>query len=102
MAQSITVLVGTSKGVFLIDSDQSRKDWRLSGPYCDGWPSNHVLGDPATGTIWAAAGGVGGGAQVEEGVEGVEGVGGQVLVEEGHGEGQAQVVAVGQVRDRLP
>lgn len=57
MAESITVLVGTSKGVFLIDSDQSRRDWRLSGPYCDGWPSNHVLGDPATGTIWAAAGG---------------------------------------------
>jgi len=57
MHESVTVLVGTSKGVFLIDSDRERRDWRLSGPFCEGWPAAHVLGDPATGTIWAACGG---------------------------------------------
>ena len=28
----------------------------LTGPHCDLWPINHVVGDPATGTIWAAGG----------------------------------------------
>ncbi len=57
MAERVTVLVGTGKGVFLIDSDGARQDWTLRGPFCDGWPANHVVGDPATGTIWAACGG---------------------------------------------
>ena len=57
MNERVTVLVGTSKGLFLIDSDGARQDWRLSGPHCDGWPVNHATGDPETGTIWAAAGG---------------------------------------------
>ena len=56
MSSIFTVLVGTGKGVFLLDSDD-RQDWRLSGPFCEGWPSAHVIGDPATGTIWAACGG---------------------------------------------
>lgn len=57
MAQTVTVLIGTTKGVFLVTSDAARHDWQLRGPYCDGWPANHVIGDPATGTIWAATGG---------------------------------------------
>ncbi|MCA2011648.1 glycoside hydrolase [Cereibacter sphaeroides] len=57
MTESITVLVGTTKGLFLIDSDGAREDWKLSGPFCDGWPVNHAYGDAATGQIWAAAGG---------------------------------------------
>ncbi len=56
MAGGITVLVGTTKGAFLIDTDD-RRDWRLRGPLCDGWPINHVIGDPDTGTLWAAGGG---------------------------------------------
>lgn len=57
MTESITVLVGTTKGVFLLRSDGSRSTWEISGPFCDGWPVNHVIGDPANGTVWAAAGG---------------------------------------------
>ncbi|MCB1388630.1 MAG: exo-alpha-sialidase [Rhodobacteraceae bacterium] len=57
MSESVTVLVGTSKGLFLVDSDAARKEWTLSGPFCDGWPVNHATGDPETGRIWAAAGG---------------------------------------------
>ncbi len=56
MAGSITVLVGTTKGAFLIESDD-RRDWRLRGPFCDGWPINHMIGDSETGTFWAAGGG---------------------------------------------
>ncbi len=57
MSHPVTILVGTTKGVFLITSDAHRREWSLSGPHCEGWPTNHVIGDPETGTIWAAAGG---------------------------------------------
>lgn len=56
MADAVTVLVGTSKGAFVLRSVGGRKEWRLSGPHCDGWPINHVIGDAATGRLWAAGG----------------------------------------------
>lgn len=55
--QGVTLLVGTTKGAFLIDSDTARSTWTVRGPFCDGWPINHVVGDPATGHIWAGGGG---------------------------------------------
>ncbi|MCR9086104.1 MAG: glycoside hydrolase [Rhodobacteraceae bacterium] len=54
---SLTVLVGTTKGVFLIDGGTDRSGWTVRGPFCDSWPINHVIGDPATGTLWAGGGG---------------------------------------------
>lgn len=55
--KGVTLLVGTTKGAFLIDSDAARSTWTVRGPFCDGWPINHVVGDPATGHIWAGGGG---------------------------------------------
>lgn len=52
-----TVLVGTTKGVFLISGGPDRSGWTVLGPFCDGWPINHVIGDPASGCIWAGGGG---------------------------------------------
>ncbi len=57
MTKDITLLLGTTKGAFLLKSDAARQDWQVSGPHCDGWPINHVVGDPDDGTIWAAGGG---------------------------------------------
>ncbi|MBL9055939.1 MAG: exo-alpha-sialidase, partial [Rhodobacteraceae bacterium] len=57
MGDGVRVLVGTTKGVFILDGDAARQDWQVSGPLCEGWPINHVIGDPATGTLWAAGGG---------------------------------------------
>ncbi|HRW18448.1 MAG TPA: sialidase family protein [Dermatophilaceae bacterium] len=54
---SLQLLVGTTKGAFVIDGDAERSEWSIRGPYCDGWTINHVVGDPATGTIWAGGGG---------------------------------------------
>lgn len=51
-----TVLVGTTKGAFLISGD-GRQGWEVSGPHCGGWPINHVVGDPGTGRLWAGGGG---------------------------------------------
>ena len=53
---SISLLVGTTKGLFLISSED-RENWSVDGPHCDLWPINHAIGDPATGAIWAAGGG---------------------------------------------
>ena len=49
----MTLLVGTTKGAFLISDNNDRRGWVIQGPYCDGWPINHVIGDPETGVIWA-------------------------------------------------
>jgi photosystem II stability/assembly factor-like uncharacterized protein len=57
LAPDITILVGTTKGAFLISGGHDRGGWAITGPHCDGWPINHIVGDPATGTIWAGGGG---------------------------------------------
>lgn len=54
---AVTLLLGTTKGAFLIDGGPDRQGWRVRGPFCGGWPINHVIGDPASGTIWAGGGG---------------------------------------------
>jgi hypothetical protein len=56
-AGSVTILVGTTKGAFLVSGGDRREGWTVSGPFCEGWPINHIIGDPASGTLWAAGGG---------------------------------------------
>ncbi|MDE0589002.1 exo-alpha-sialidase [Halocynthiibacter sp. C4] len=58
------ILLGTTKGVFLLSGGEDRKDWKVSGPFCDGWPINHVIGDAKTGALWAGGGGEWNGAGV--------------------------------------
>ncbi len=54
---TLSLLVGTTKGAFLVSGGEDRSGWSLRGPLCDGWPINHVVGDPATGRLWAGGGG---------------------------------------------
>ena len=56
MAKKVLILVGTKKGVFIVESGAERADWRLRGPFCETWPMNHVIADPATGTIYGGGG----------------------------------------------
>src|ERR1044071_6298264 len=56
MATKDLILIGTRKRAFILDSGASRSSWRLRGPFCETWPMNHVVGDPATGTIYGAGG----------------------------------------------
>jgi BNR/Asp-box repeat len=44
---AVRVLVGTQKGAFVISSDGSRDDWRISGPHFGGWEIYHVVGAPS-------------------------------------------------------
>src|SRR5690242_2260315 len=53
----VTILVGTTKGAFLVSGGSNRQGWKLTGPFCNGWPINHVIGDPVTGLLWAGGGG---------------------------------------------
>lgn len=56
MAARVTVLLGTRKGLFLLESGPDRRRWELRGPFCEAWPINHAIADPTTGTIFAAGG----------------------------------------------
>lgn len=56
MAERVLVLIGTKKGAFIAESDPARRSWRLRGPFCETWPINHVVADPASGTIYGAGG----------------------------------------------
>lgn len=52
----ITILLGTTKGAFLVSGGTDSSGWTVKGPFCGGWPINHVIGDPVTGEIWAGGG----------------------------------------------
>ena len=55
MAKISVLIVGTRKGAFLLESDEARRDWRLRGPFCEGWPIYHAIHDAGRGVIYAAA-----------------------------------------------
>ena len=56
MAERTALLVGTRKGLFVLDGDRDRREWQLRGPLCDGWPIHDTAFDPASGAIFAAGG----------------------------------------------
>ncbi len=56
MAEKVLVLVGTTRGAFIVESDGDRRSWALRGPFCEVWPMNHVKGDAASGTIYGGGG----------------------------------------------
>jgi len=55
MARRVLVLVGTRKGAFLLESDESRAQWELRGPFCEGWNVYRAIHDAESGAIYAAA-----------------------------------------------
>jgi photosystem II stability/assembly factor-like uncharacterized protein len=55
MADTVLLLLGTKKGLFILES-ADRRSWTTRGPFCETWPINHAWADPATGTIYAGGG----------------------------------------------
>jgi photosystem II stability/assembly factor-like uncharacterized protein len=56
MTTDILVLIATGKGAFILEGDTNRRDFALKGPFCDAQSVNHVIADPATGTLYAGGG----------------------------------------------
>lgn len=56
MPKTVLTLLGTKKGAFILKSDAARRDWSLSGPFCDTWPMNYLVADAANGTIYGGGG----------------------------------------------
>jgi hypothetical protein len=56
MGKTVRLLIGTRKGAFIATSNEARKDWSMSGPFCEAWPINHMVGNPQTGVIHATGG----------------------------------------------
>ena len=48
---SNSLLIGTTKGAFVVSGDDDRRSWTVTGPCCEGSAINHVIGDLETGTI---------------------------------------------------
>lgn len=45
--RGVRVLVGTSKGAFILTSNEKRKQWNISEPHFGGWEIFHLKGSPA-------------------------------------------------------
>ena len=43
---AVRVLVGTSKGAFILTSDGKREQWQIDGPHFGGWEIFHLKGSP--------------------------------------------------------
>src|SRR5215831_12878105 len=49
------LLVGTRKGLFLLEDDGARSAWSVRGPMCESWPIYHAVYDAVDGVVYAAA-----------------------------------------------
>jgi len=56
MPDRLHVLLGTKKGVFILEGDRARRSFALRGPFCEAWPIGHAIADSRTGTIYAGGG----------------------------------------------
>ena len=55
MSDKVEILIGTKKGAFMLESDATRQQWRVRGPFCDKWPIHHVV-RASDGTLYASGG----------------------------------------------
>jgi photosystem II stability/assembly factor-like uncharacterized protein len=50
----VRILVGTRKGLFVLVGGDERREWKIEGPYLEGWDVFHAVLDPRDGAIYAA------------------------------------------------
>jgi hypothetical protein len=56
MTERVALLVGTRKGLFVLDGDADREQWIVRGPLCDGWPIHDAIVDRSSGAHIAGGG----------------------------------------------
>ena len=47
MMGKVRVLVGTTKGLFILTSNEKREQWDIDGPHFGGWEIYHLKGTAA-------------------------------------------------------
>lgn len=50
---SLVLLVGTKKGLFVLESDDARGEWTLNDPVLEGWSVYHAILDGRDGVVHA-------------------------------------------------
>jgi hypothetical protein len=50
---TVTLVVGTKKGLFLARSTRARDKWEVEGPFLNGAEINHAVLDRRTGSLYA-------------------------------------------------
>jgi photosystem II stability/assembly factor-like uncharacterized protein len=55
VSRHVQLLIGTKKGAFILESDETRRSWRTLGPFCDLWPIHRFI-RRSDGTLFAAGG----------------------------------------------
>jgi photosystem II stability/assembly factor-like uncharacterized protein len=56
MSKRVLVMAATKKGVFTLESDETRRDWKQRGPFCEAWPMMHAAYDVSNRAIIASGG----------------------------------------------
>ena len=51
--RKLVLLIGTVKGAFFYHTDESRRNWKLTGPHLPGWEVYSLCGDSRNGRIFA-------------------------------------------------
>ncbi|MEZ5382470.1 MAG: hypothetical protein R2754_11845 [Microthrixaceae bacterium] len=59
MSTNTTLLVGTRKGLFVVESDEGRTNWRMAEPQFLGQVIQHAVADPRDPNRWLVAAGTG-------------------------------------------
>ncbi|MCC6567897.1 MAG: glycosyl hydrolase, partial [Anaerolineales bacterium] len=54
MSKRVLILVGTSKGGFIFESDEKRRQWQMSDIHFKGWNVMHMQMDPRDQRLHAA------------------------------------------------
>jgi photosystem II stability/assembly factor-like uncharacterized protein len=49
----LAILVGTRKGLFVLEGDEERRTWTIKEPTLEGWDVFHAIVDPRDGTLYA-------------------------------------------------
>ena len=65
MGEQVTLLVGTKKGMYTLQSDDGRAKWSVDGPRWSPAPVYHATRDPRDGSLYAAVNSTWGGARIE-------------------------------------
>ena len=65
MTRSVTLLVGTKKGLYTLRGDAKREKWGIEGPYGAPAPIHHASFDPRDGSMYAAINSTWGGSRIE-------------------------------------